>query len=40
MPEENKGLDDELFAILVMNFQSSAMISMGKIIHPITNDFK
>jgi len=38
MPEENKGLDDELFAILVMNFQSSAMISMGKIIHPITKE--
>jgi len=36
MPEENNELDDELFAILVMNFQSSAMISMGKIIHPIT----
>ena len=36
MPEENRELDDELFAILVLNFQSSAMISMGKIIHPIT----
>jgi len=38
MPEENKELEDELFAIIVMNFQSSAMISMGKIIHPITKE--
>ncbi len=38
MPEENRELDDELFAILVLNFQSSAMISMGKIIHPITKE--
>jgi len=38
MPEESKELDDELFAIIVMNFQSSAMISMGKIIHPITKE--
>ena len=36
MPEESKKLDDELFLMLVMNFQSSAMISMGKIINPVT----
>ena len=38
MPEESIKLDDELFVMLVINFQSSAMISMGKIINPITKE--
>ena len=35
--EENQNLsDDALFMMLVMNFQTSAMVGMGKLINPVT----
>ena len=36
MAEETYSRDDELFLTLVLNFQSTAMIGLGKIVNPMT----
>lgn len=36
MADETYSKDDELFLTLVLNFQSTAMIGLGKIVNPLT----
>ena len=40
MANENQLPSDEKFLILVLNFQTTAMIGMGKIKNPVTNEIK
>ncbi|RKY84980.1 DUF1844 domain-containing protein [candidate division KSB1 bacterium] len=37
MEQDKKDFYDSLFLTLILNFQSSAMIGMGKILNPVTN---
>lgn len=34
---EDYSVDNQLFASLIMNFQMSAMVGMGKLMNPVTN---
>ena len=36
MADETYSRDDELFLTLVLNFQSTAMIGLGKVVNPLT----